>query len=364
MSSSQDLRRQAGQLLVFGFDGLAVTPALQSALQRLQPGGVILFARNIESPVQTHSLLAEVQHFADERLFLCVDMEGGAVDRLKNVLAPAPSVAAVAASGRRALYREHGRLIGDAVRALGFNVDFAPVADLGAAASRSVMGSRTAGETPASVASYVRGFLLGLKDSSILGCGKHFPGLGEANLDSHLAMPVVGKPWRKLWQEDLAPYRTLHRRMDFVMVAHCAYPEVTGDRTPASLSRQWISEILRRRIGYKGLVVSDDLEMGGVLASATVGEAAVATIRAGSDLYLVCHKAERVEEAYEAVVREAENDPRFRLQVQTAARRILALKRQSPAMLRRAAQRPTPLRVERLRKRLADFAGQLPAAGL
>ena len=149
-------------------------------------------------------------------------------------------------------------------------------------------------------------FLRGLKDAHVAGCGKHFPGLGEGNLDSHLSLPVVHKSWKALWEQDLLPYRVLAAQLPFVMVAHCAYPEVTGDALPASISKKWIAGVLRKKIGYKGLVVSDDLEMGGVLNVTGIEEAAVGTVQAGADMYLVCHNQELVHRAYEAILKEAE----------------------------------------------------------
>src|SRR5579859_6742020 len=281
------LAQQVGQLLIMGFDGTAVSAHLRTALATLQPGGVILFARNVESPRQTWELLRDCQADVATPLFRCVDLEGGTVDRLKNVIAPAPSVEAVAATADKKTFRRHGRLIGDECRALGFNVDFAPVFDLAFAASRSVLTSRTVSDDPKATIAYAREFLRGLADAHILGCGKHFPGLGEANFDTHKGLPAIEKSWKRLWAEDLLPYRRLRNAVAFVMVAHAAYTQVTGDRTPASLSRQWIADILRKKVGYKGLVVSDDLEMGGALAAGSIEHAAVESIRAGADIFLV-----------------------------------------------------------------------------
>ncbi len=354
----RELRQQAGQLLILGFDGTEATPHLRSLLRELEPGGVILFAANIVEPRQTWELLRECQSAVETPLFRCVDLEGGMVDRLKLVLAPAPAAATVAGSGKKSLFRRHGRLIGDEVRALGFNTDFAPVFDLGFAASRPVLGTRAASEDPKKVTLYAREFLHGLRAAGVLGCGKHFPGLGEAALDTHQELPAVEKPWPRLWAEDLYPYRALKREMAFVMVAHAAYPAVTRDRMPASLSRKWMAEILRKRIGYRGLVVSDDLEMGGVLAASSIEQAAVETLRAGADLFLVCHKEELVRRSYEAVVREAERDKSFARRVQEAARRVVAFKRRTRAM-KATASSPSKTVVERLRSAMLRFADQL-----
>ncbi|MGA2961024.1 MAG: beta-N-acetylhexosaminidase [Candidatus Korobacteraceae bacterium] len=360
--ASQDLARLVGQLLIFGFDGTELSTRLKTTISALQPGGLILFARNIESPRQTHALLRSAQRLVKSRMFLCVDMEGGTVDRLRDAVAPAPSVAEVAASERPQLFREHGRVIGKEVCALGFNVDFAPVLDLTSDASRPVMRTRTVSSFQDETILYARHFLRGLRESGVLGCGKHFPGLGEASLDSHQDLPVVLKSWRELWLEDLRPYRTLSRDLPFVMVAHCAYPSVTGDRMPASLSRKWITEVLRRKIGYRGLIISDDLEMGGVLAVADIGDAAVATIRAGADIFLVCHKEENVWRAFYTVLAEAERDRRFRQQVEAAAERSRRFKESSPALNRPAAPPPTDAGIDKLRCELSEFGEKLRSA--
>src|SRR5215471_15972946 len=207
MAKTETLRRQVGQLLILGFDGVDIDSKLQTALAALQPGGVILFARNIEEPRQTWRLLRDSQATTRVPMCLCVDLEGGTVDRLKKVIAPAPSVEQVFATGNRKLFRMHGNILGLEARALGFNTDFAPVFDLGLPPSRSVLTSRTASADPKKVVAYAKEILRGLKEARILGCGKHFPGLGEANLDTHHELPSIDKPWKKLWAEDLLPYR-------------------------------------------------------------------------------------------------------------------------------------------------------------
>jgi beta-N-acetylhexosaminidase len=294
-------------------------------------------------------------------VFTCVDLEGGTVDRLKNVIAPAPSQLDVARTASKKLFRKAGEVLGKESRALGFNVDFAPVSDLGFEVSRSVMGSRTISEDPDETVDYVREFLRGLSDARVLGCGKHFPGLGEGNLDSHHSLPVVNKEWKRLWKEDLLPYRKLHKQFPFVMVAHAAYPQVTKDNTPASISRKWLTDILRKKIGYKGLILSDDLEMGGVLAAASIENAAVETIRAGADIFLVCHKEELVRRAYDAVLEEADRDRKFRKQVEKAAQRVLRFKKRSKA-LKRTAARPSDNTIKKLRAEVEKLKGAIERA--
>jgi beta-N-acetylhexosaminidase len=335
-----------------------MTPRLVSLLTRLQPAGVILFARNIKSAEQTWRLLRECQKCVTTPLFTCVDLEGGSVDRFRDALGPAPSATEVFATGDRALFRKHGRVIGENCRTLGFNVDFAPVLDLAFAASRNVMESRTVSANPKQTVTYAREFLAGLRAANVLGCGKHFPGLGEGKLDSHKALPVIEKPFKKLWSEDLFPYRTLHRQLPFVMVAHAAYPSLTRDPTPASLSKEWMVDILRKRIGYRNLIVSDDLEMGGVLAAAPIGEAAVESIRAASDLCLVCHHEESVAQVHEALTIACEHDKIFSRRVAETSRRILAFKKKWAKTLR-TRKAPSLTTTEKLTRNLWEFGEQV-----
>ena len=360
--STLDLRVQVGQLLLMGFDGTDVSGELRSTFTSLQPGGIILFARNLTAAPQTHALLRESQKALATPAFLCVDLEGGTVDRFRDILAPAPAVTDVAATGNRKIFREHGRLLGAEARALGFNTDFAPVLDLGFEPSRSVLTSRTASGDPKKSIAYARECLKGLADSGVLGCGKHFPGLGEANLDTHKELPSIVKPWKRLWEQDLLPYRALRREMPFVMVAHAAYPPVTRDRTPASLSKKWMADILRKKIGYRGLIISDDLEMGGVLATASIEDAAVETIRAGADIFLVCHNEEKVWRTYEAVLSAAERNRKFATLVADRARRILDFKKKSPALKRAPAPPPSKVTVDRLRRSIWQFSEEVRLA--
>jgi beta-N-acetylhexosaminidase len=358
----QHLRTQVGQLLIIGFDGTEMSPRLASLLSKIRPAGVILFARNITGAEQTYTLLRECQKCVATSLFTCVDLEGGKVDRFRNVLGSAPAPADVFATGYRKLFRKHGRIMGENCRAFGFNVDFAPALDLAFEASRSVMSSRAVSDDPTEVVSYAREFLRGLGDAGVLGCGKHFPGLGEGNLDSHHDLPIIEKPFKNLWEQDLVPYRAMRRELPFVMVSHAAFPAVTKERTPASLSKKWITDVLRKKIGYRGLICSDDLEMGGVLAAGPIEQAAIGHIRAGGDLGLICHQEEFIVRAFEAMVREAERDRKFRGRVEESAKRVLAFKKKHLAKPR--TQVPTAPRVEKLSRQLWEFGEEIRLATL
>ena len=358
MKKTKPISGQIGQLLIIGFDGTEMSSHLRSLLARLQPAGVILFARNIVSGEQSHKLLKECRACVSTPLFTCVDMEGGKVDRFRNVTGPTPSAADVFASGNLRLYRKHGRTIGESCRALGFNTDFAPVVDLAFKASRNVMSSRAVSADPHEATAYAREFLAGLRSAGVLGAIKHFPGLGEANLDTHHELPSVDKSWKKLWDADIDPYRGLRRESPLVLVGHAAYPAVTHDHTPASLSKKWITDILRKKIGYRGLVVSDDLEMGGVLKAAPIERAAVEHIRAGGDLCLICHIEEHITRSHEELVKQAERDSRFARRVQESVARVLAFKKKFKE-LKRIVSAPSPAKLERLSRQLWEFSEQV-----
>jgi beta-N-acetylhexosaminidase len=274
------------------------------------------------------------------------------------VTGPAPSAGDVFSTGNRKLFQKHGQIIGKICNAMGFNVDFAPVLDLAFKASRSVMSSRAFSTDPKAVVRYAREFLAGLQSAGVIGAGKHFPGLGEGNLDSHHDLPAIRKSFKDLWEADLVPYRMMRRELPMVLVNHANYPQVTKGKLPASLSKKWITGVLRGRVGYRGLIVSDDLEMGGVLKAAAVDRAAVEFIRAGGDLCLICHEQEGIEWAFETMVRESERNSGFRRRVLESARQVAAFKKKSAALKRRTPA-PSAETISRLSTQLWEFSEQI-----
>ncbi len=309
------LRQAAGSLLVVGLGGTELTEMERAWLRLIRPAGVILYRRNITDAKQTRAMLSEATSFCLPHSPRFVDVEGGTVNRLNLALAPIPSAQAVTTAmlrtGKKALAREHGELVARAVGAFGFNTSLAPMLDLALPESAEVLGTRCPAPAPTDVVEYARGFLAGLKSRGIVGCGKHFPGLGGGALDTHVETPAIERTWRAMWSEDLEPYRDLCGELPIVMMNHAAYPQTPGRKLPASVSNFWIGDVLRKRIGYRGIVLSDDLEMGGILKFMPIDEAAVAAIRTGSDLVEICHHPEPILRAYEALVTEAERSRAF-----------------------------------------------------
>jgi beta-N-acetylhexosaminidase len=366
MSEAPALRHQVGRLFLVGLGSTQLDAGERAWLRMLRPSGFILFRRNIEDATEVTALLSAATKAAagpDEQrtsTLRALDLEGGLVDRLRDLLAPMPSAASVAASRSKRDAALHGRLIGRAARLLGFNTTFAPVLDLALPQAAPVMRTRAYGQTAEDVIAYAAPFLEALRAERVLGCGKHFPGRGGGELDSHLSTPRIQRRWKQIYDEDLQPYRALMPLLPIIMVSHAAYPAVpeAGD-TPASVSSFWIADILRKRLGFTGLVLSDDLEMGGILTQMSIEEAAVQALLAGTDLLETCKDPALIFRAYEAVLQEAERSAAFRKIVRTAWRRVHAesAKLLDPQLPRAA----TKEQLSRLRSDILVFSAEIEA---
>jgi beta-N-acetylhexosaminidase len=361
-TSPMTLRRAAGKVLMVGLESMQLSAVETAWLRLLRPGAVILFRRNIEAAPQTHALLAQAKQAVDAPLLRCVDVEGGTVDRLRDLIARMPSPFAVAATRKPALFEMHGKLIGRELRLLGLNTPLAPVLDLRTASSEKVMTSRVVSGDPEEVISYTRHFLKGLAQVNVLGCGKHFPGLGSGQVDSHHTTPLITKPFDLLWKEDLLPYRRLAKQLPMVTVSHAGYAESLSRSEPASVSRYWITEVLTRKIGYPGLIVSDDMEMGGILTYMGIADAAVRSLEAGIHMVEICRDPALIFAAYEALLREAENSPAFARLLRRAAAKVQAF---HALRLKRDALPPAPTEsaVTQMRTAVERFTEQVAKAG-
>lgn len=360
------LRETVGSLIVVGLAATELTKLEGAWLKLMRPGGIILFRRNIADARQTRALLSDATDLCAGPAIRCVDVEGGTVDRLRDALAPTPSVQAVARAERArtsklrqrgsasSLSFEHGELVARGVKAFGFNTSLAPVIDLGLELSAGVMGTRTADASSDGVVQYARAFLEGLRKNDVVGCGKHFPGLGGGTLDSHLETPSIQRSWEQLLQEDLAPYRELRSEMPMVMINHAAYPLTKGGRTPASASTYWITTVLRKLIGYRGVILSDDLEMGGILKFMPIEEAAIEAMRAGSDLVEICHSPELSLRTYEALLSEGERSAAFRKMLE--ARSVKTTRWRRKVYAEGVAPALTPKQLEALQTRIRRFS--------
>ncbi len=261
-------------------DGAEPSPALEAFLQEVSPYGVILFARHLKSPEQVRALCAALRAAGAAAPKIALDQEGGRVSRLRELGFAFPGAAELGGDpGRaRALAREQGGALAD----LGFDVDFAPVADLGPAAPGTGLEGRCYGDDPRTVTACCAAFLEGLAAAGVAGCLKHFPGLGGSLVDSHRSLPRVSGD-RTAREPHLAPFAALAAAAPYVMTAHGRY-DFLAQAAPSSLNPE--TYLLLRALGFAGRSVTDDLNMGAVKGEGTLGERAAASLRAGADLAL------------------------------------------------------------------------------
>ena len=290
--------RQLGQLLLMGVPGLELTPETAARLKKLQPGGFILFGRNIQTPQQLRKLIDDLRDISDIEPFITIDQEGGRVSRLRLIGEEPPNAQALRDKGDPALIKQHGRLTGQILRHFGFNLDLCPVLDISYddAADNSLKG-RTYGRNPQQVINNAGIFNRAMRAEGILSCGKHFPGYGPAECDPHEFLPVITKSREEMERSELLPYSALLPELDSVMTCHSNYTAYDPDRGrwPASLSHNIVTKLLRHQYGFDGLAMTDDLDMGAILNEVTFEQAIQEAVRAGNDLVMICHRVEMVE---------------------------------------------------------------------
>jgi len=336
---------RGGKVLFLGVESTKLARHERSILLRVRPAGVTLLPRNIADEEQVLALVLELRTHVPE-LILAVDAEGGRVDRLRQVVAPAPAASDLAGRPARDSARA-GRWVGAELRRFGFDLNLAPVVDLDHGIGDNALDGRTYGRTPRAVSSRARGFLRGLHRAGIGGCLKHFPGLGRAGRDTHFDPSWITATRREL-ARDLAPFLALAGEADAVMASHAVYPALDPAALPATLSPAIGSQLLRRRMRYRGPLLSDDLEMGALAPHGDLAERAEAALVAGCDGLLFCR---RIEEA-PAIARRLSR-ARLAPRLEEATKRLTRL-RKALARRRRGAPEPPPLR--RIRAALAGFS--------
>ncbi len=332
--SLRELRRHIGRLAIVGFTGQSAPGELSELAGAFDLAGVIYFARNVESPSQVAELSREVAALArDWPFWISVDQEGGRVARLRAPFTEWPPAIALGRAGDEALAERFARALAAELRAVGINLDYAPVLDVHTNAANPIIGDRALGERPEDVARLGAVIVRELQANGVAACGKHFPGHGDTSVDSHEDLPVVPHDRRRLDAIELVPFRrAIAERVATIMTAHVLVPEIDDER-PASLSRTIVQHWLKDDLGYDGVVVSDDLGMKAISRTMALPEAAVAAIAAGCDVVLLCNSTvdEQVA-ALEALIYAAESgrlpqariDDAFRRQHEVKARLLSA----------------------------------------
>ena len=334
------LEQQIGQFLFIGLPGTELDAETRALIEEVQPGGVIIFGRNVAGPEQLRSLLDGIRELVPTPPLFGIDQEGGLVDRLRRIFTPMPSARTIRQHGDLAGARILGRVTGEALRMLGFNLNFAPVMSI-MTDDRDLLSnglySRSYGRSPGEVLGYTTVYMRGLQGAGCLGCLKHFPGIGAGEVDSHEEMPVVQLSHDDLIAQDLAPYIELFQRRDdrvrCVMVSHGGFPnidireETTGGLLePASLNYNIVTRLLREELGYKHLVVTDDLEMGAIARHCEIEDAAVRAAKAGEDMLLICATPEKIRRGYHGLLAAAQNGQLTQARIKQSLDRIARTK--------------------------------------
>ena len=292
-----------GQLLMTGVPGPVLDTHTAATFRRIQPGAFILFGRNIQTPAQLRKLCDDLRDVSAIEPVITIDQEGGRVSRLKLIGNEPPNANQLRDKGDLALIREHGRVTARLLRIFGFNLDLCPVLDISFddAADNSLRG-RCYGHDAAQVIRNAGAFNDALRTGGIASCGKHFPGYSRCPADAHHEMPTVPLPRSELDAHELSVFRHFAGKVDSMMIGHAFYPALDDSGVPASLSRKVITGLLRGEMGFRALVMTDDLDMGAILHPYGAGDTGLEkvihlAITAGNDIAMICHRVEMVEKA-------------------------------------------------------------------
>lgn len=322
------LEEKIGQLLMVGMEGTTVSEHSRMLIEKYHVGGMILFNDNIQNMDQTLSLLNDLKAINENNipLFLSLDQEGGRVSRLPAEIVKFPAAGNIGTSDDRQLANEIGEMMGNAVAAFGFNMNYAPVLDINSNPQNPVIGDRAFGSTAQIVTDLGVATMKGIQSQQVIPVVKHFPGHGDTSVDSHLQLPEVEKGQGQLEEFELIPFASaIEQGADVVMVAHILMSQL-DNQYPASLSEAVISGLLREDLQFDGVVITDDMTMGGITENFDMAEAAVKSLQAGSDIIMVAHEYANVASVFEALKTAVENGDISEIDLDQHVYRILELK--------------------------------------
>jgi beta-N-acetylhexosaminidase len=285
-----------GQLIMTGVPGKELDAETAGLLRRVQPGAFILFGRNIESATQLRKLIDDLRNLSEIEPIITIDQEGGRVSRLRLIGNEPPNAEQLRDKDDVDLIRRHGDITGRLLRLFGFNLDLCPVLDISFDddADNSLRG-RCYGKTVEQVVRNAGAFNEAMKGQGITSCGKHFPGYSAAPSDAHYQLPRIDRTREELEQNELAVFRQFVDLVDSMMICHGWYPCFEPERTPATLSRRITTDLLRNELGFDGLVMTDDLDMGAILTGYRLDDTIRLAINAGNDVVMICHRIPEIE---------------------------------------------------------------------
>src|SRR6059058_4852901 len=285
-----------GQLILTGVPGPQLDAETGKLFRRIQPGGFILFARNIESATQLRKLIDDLRDLSETEPIITIDQEGGRVSRLRLIGSEPPSAQQLREKDNIDLIRRHGEITGRLLRLFGFNLDLCPVLDIyfDDDAENSLRG-RCYGKNVEQVVLNAGAFNAAMRGQGITSCGKHFPGYSAATTDAHYQLPRIDRTREELDQNELAVFRQFVRDVDSMMICHAWYPCFESQRTPATLSSRIVTDLLRDEFGFDGVVMTDDMDMGAILTGYRLDDTIRLAINAGNDIVMICHRIPEIE---------------------------------------------------------------------
>ncbi len=288
-----------GQLILTGVPGYELDPESAALFRRVQPGGFILFGRNIQSAAQLRKLIDDLRDICEVEPIITIDQEGGRVSRLRLIGNEPPNAQQLGDRDDVSLVRRHGEITGRLLRLFGFNLDLCPVLDISFDddADNSLRG-RCYGKSVEQVARLAGAFNDGLRGEGILSCGKHFPGYSAARVDAHHDLPKIERSRAELDREELAVFRRFIDTVDTMMICHGWYPAFNAQKRPASLSHAIVGQMLREEFQYHGLIMTDDLDMGAILNEYGLEDTIRFAIEAGNDWVMICHRVASIGEVH------------------------------------------------------------------
>ena len=319
-----NLTDAVGRLFLIGLPGKTLDTQTVRLLEEVRPGFIILFARNIESPEQVHELVGEVNRILPYKPVFAIDQEGGIVSRFREGFTVSPGAMALAATGKRANAEAAAQILAKEMRAVGMHWNLAPVVDINVNPNNPGIGVRSFGDDPENVTEFAAAFIDGMQQHGILTCLKHFPGLGRVDVDPHLDLPVLDLSEEELLKFDLIPFCRI--RAESVMPSHIYLPKIQAKQEPASISTEVLTGLARQKLDYEGVLVADDLLMGGVTEYFAAEKATVQAFRAGMDVLAICHHPDLQSAAKDALLTAVESSPALQERLVESLRRVDVLR--------------------------------------
>ncbi len=297
------LEEMVGQQLMIGIPGTEATPAVIKQFKDTHAGGLIIFRPNFYSAAQFKKLISGLESALGRNLLIAVDHEGGRVIHIAEGATVFPDNLAFGRAGSTAYVEEQGRIESGELRNLGFDVNLAPTLDVLTETFSPNIGIRSYGRDPDLVSKLGSARIKSMQEGGLSACAKHFPGQGHSSIDAHLGLPVLLGTWEEMQATHLKPFKAaIEAGVDTIMSSHPVYPELDASKAPATFSRRIIHDLLREKLGFKGVILSDDLEMGALRNICEVGEAACRAVAAGHDIVLICHDLEAQRRAFQCLL--------------------------------------------------------------